>query len=239
MIRQAPLTRWDALKLLALLLMFVDHAGAFYYTDEQWLRGIGRACAPLFLFLAGFAPHYKFDRWLLVFALALTASDWLVAGHANTLNILWPIILLRLLLGWLERKQLFHQRLHEWFIGLLPFIFIQPLVQYGPFNILFGLAGYVFKHRTHYAPHTPRLFLLVVTIYYGVMYAWLSQFTLTTILAMVPGLALMAAAMLWFTRAPREATGLRLPGGQWAARHTALIYTVHLMALGWITGLAI
>lgn len=232
----SALTRWDALKILALILMFVDHAGAFYYTDAQWLRGIGRACAPLFLFLAGFAPRYKFDKLLLVFAVALTVSDWLVAGQPNILNILWSIILLRILLGWLERKEHYQLRLHEWFIAMVPFIFILPLIQYGPFIILFGIAGYAFKHRARYAAHTPRNFLFATTIYYGVIYVWLSQFTWLTALVMAPSLMGIVAAILWFTRAPRETTGMIVPGGKWAARHTALIYTAHLIVLGWLTG---
>ncbi len=239
---RAPLTRWDALKIIALLLMFVDHAGAFYYTDEQWLRGIGRACAPLFLFLAGFAPHYKFDKKLLALALLLTASDWLVNGAPNTLNILWCIILIRALFAWLEKRGAVKLKLHEWFISAIPFLSLLPLLQYSPFWLLFGLCGYVYKHQAHYVAQTPARFLAAVTIFYGVIYAWFSEFTSPTIMVMTISLALMFALMRWFVRAPTQSLPTPVPFAhllKLCARQTALIYVVHLIAIGWLTGMAI
>lgn len=232
------LTRWDALKIIAVLLMFVDHAGAFYYTDEQWIRGIGRACAPIFLFLAGFSPHYKFDRKLLLLALLLTISDWLVKGAPNTLNILWNIILIRLLFAWMEKRGELKLRLHEWFIASVPFVFTLLVIQYGPFGLLFGLCGYVYKHRAHYASATPERFLWSVIVFYGAAYAWLSEFTLATSVVTAISLLLMGMLIRWFVRAPLEASPF--PAScKMLSHYTAEIYVLHLIALGWLTGQAI
>jgi len=234
------LTRWDALKFIALLLMFVDHAGAFYFLDEQWLRGVGRACAPIFLFLAGFAPHYKFDRMLVVLAAALTVSDWLVTGAPNTLNILWNIIVVRMILAWLESRGKYKLRLHEWFIASVPFLSLLAIIHYGPFGLLFGLCGYAFKHRAQYDARTPLRFLLITTLYYAVIYAWFSEFTWVVTLAMIAVLVPMVWLILWFTRAPLAPCPAPFSNLlKICARQSGVIYAVHLMILGWLTGLSI
>ena len=239
---QQTLTRWDALKLAALLLMFIDHAGYFFYGDEQWIRGIGRACAPIFLFLAGFAPHYRFDRKLALLAALLTASDWLVAAGPNTLNILWTIIVVRMILSWLEHRGNYALRLHEWVIGALAMLPLVLVFQYGPLALLFALSGYVFKHHTHYAPKTPQYFMLVVIGLYGIAVALLSQFTLLTSAIMGASLIMMALLMGWFVRAPKATLPCPAPLAAFlraCSRHTAIIYVAHLMVLGWWMGKAI
>jgi len=232
-------TRWDALKVVALLLMFIDHAGAFFYVDQEWLRGIGRACAPIFLFLAGFAPRYRHDTEIAAWAALLTANDWLVAGP-NTLNILWSILLARMVLEMLENAGRQKLRLHEWLIGSIPFIFLLPFLQYGPFALLFALSGYVFKHRFHYKARTPLYFLIAVTVFYGLAFSYLSHFEWLTILVMAPSLALMCWLLIWFTRSPLASVHVPAPRLlKECARKTAPIYVVHLMLLGWITGRAL
>ena len=232
------LTRWDALKLIALLLMFVDHAGAFFYTDEEWLRGIRRACAPLFLFLVGFAPHYHFDKKLFVFALLLSGFDWWVQAAPNTLNILFSIILIRLLLARLEAHDLLKLQLHEWVIGSLALIPSVVVVQYGSFGLLFALSGFVFKHRAHYAPRTPVYFLAVVTLLYGVIIPLLSEFSIATCAVTAASLTLMCWLIQWFVRAPKEAVSL--PAAcKILSHYTAEIYVLHLVILIGLTGKAL
>lgn len=238
MMRNLPLTRWDILKLVALALMFIDHAGAFHFEQEQWLRAIGRACAPIFLFLAGFAPHYRFSPRLLCFALLLTLVDWYVKGEPNALNILWSILAMRALLGWLERRGKMRLRLHEWCIASIPYLLLLGVLQYTPFWILFGLCGYVYKHQGHYAPKTPQYFLMIVVAFYAVVYATFSEFTLPSSMVMLVGLMLMLWLILWFVRAPLAAVS----GPAWCktlSRYSAEIYVGHLLLLIVITGKAL
>lgn len=51
-----------ALKLLALMLMFIDHIGEFIPGIPIWFRWIGRISAPLFLFCMVWGFHYTHDR---------------------------------------------------------------------------------------------------------------------------------------------------------------------------------
>lgn len=151
--RQLPFNTWDALKILGIAFMFVDHASAYFFnTDEQtyWLRAIGRGAAPIFLFLAGYAGHYRFNRQLFVLAVLLEAFDWVYSGKPNTLNILFSILLWRGVFDHYERQNRVIERPHEWFIGALPMFVASILVEYGSMGFLIALAGYLRRHANHY-----------------------------------------------------------------------------------------
>jgi hypothetical protein len=237
-----PLTRWDALKLIGIALMFVDHSGHFFLEDQQWLRGIGRACAPIFLFLAGFAPHYRFDRKLVGLALLLTVSDWMMKGDINTLNILWSILLIRLILGTLEKRGKYKLPLHEWVIGAIATFWLMMIFQYGSAGILIALAGYVYRHKAHYAPHTPQRFLYLTLFLYALLPALLGDFTMATNAIMAASLLALCVLVEWFLKNPSAILPCPAPlvgALKLCSRYTAFIYVGHLILFGWMTGLAI
>lgn len=219
--------------------MFVDHTGHFLLENEEWLRGIGRACAPIFLFLVGFAPHYKFDKELLMLALLLTLCDWLVKGAPNTLNILVTIMLIRLIFGWLESHEKLALKLHEWVIGSIAMIASIVAVQYGSLGLLFALSGYVYKHATSYGSRTPERFLIVVTLLYALITGVFSEFSLLTNIVMIATFGIMVTTLRWFVHAPKMALAYPAPLaliGAWCSRHTAGIYVAHLIVLITLTG---
>lgn len=227
------------MKLLALGLMFIDHAGYFYFEQHEWIRGVGRACAPLFLFLAGFAPHYRFDRKLLFLALVLTAFDWWIKGAPNTLNILWSILFVRALLSWLESKGRYYVRLHEWGIACIALLPVIMLFQYGTLGVLFALAGYVFKHREHYKPLRLEYFLRITAVLYVVIISALSEFQQSTSFIALFSLWGMIEAVLWFSKqplAPVPCPQMLAPALRFTVRQTAVIYVVHLIVLMALTG---
>src|SRR5437868_3245740 len=100
---QRPFNTWDMTKLIALGLMFVDHAGYFYYPSDLWLRAIGRGAAPIFMFLAGFAASYRFKLDLFLLAALMTVADIAMQGHIHDQNILFSILIFRMIFDWLER----------------------------------------------------------------------------------------------------------------------------------------
>lgn len=101
---QRPLNRYDALKLIALAAMTLDHISLYQLPDLEWLRVLGRVAAPSFLFLVGYNGSYAF-RWPLFFAaLIVTLGDGLLRDVWYPQNILWTILVGRALLQWLERK---------------------------------------------------------------------------------------------------------------------------------------
>ncbi|NBO18034.1 MAG: hypothetical protein EBV03_02190 [Proteobacteria bacterium] len=144
---------WDALKLLAIAFMFVDHASAFFLTaDAQvyWLRAIGRGAAPIFMFLAGFSASYRFSRELLVLAVVLSAFDWLYFWHINTLNILFTILISRAIFQWFESRGRLLPRPWEWFVGSVALFVSSALVEYGSMGFMLAYAGYLRRHMMAY-----------------------------------------------------------------------------------------
>lgn len=95
---------YDALKVAALLLMTLDHLALFLWPEMAWLRVAGRAAAPCFLFLVGFNGQYRFSLWLLLAALVGVAADALLWEAHAPLNILWSILLGRLILQWMDAR---------------------------------------------------------------------------------------------------------------------------------------
>ncbi len=238
-IKYYTLTRWDALKIIALLLMFIDHAGYFYFHDELWMRAVGRSCAPIFFFLSGFAPHYRFNMRLMLLAIVLTAFDWGMQHHLNTLNILFTIILGRIILGWLERHHPAPLKLHEWVIGCIIMITSMIVVQYGSLGFLFMLAGFVYKHKEKYSPQTPSRLLMLATLIYGVVSCVLGSYDTNRWVITAIFLASTNALIRWFALKPRATlpcsdltARLLLP----FSRYTAEIYVAHIVVLILLTG---
>lgn len=231
--------RWDALKCVALLSMFIDHAGHFYFDDIMILRAIGRAAAFIFLFLTGFAPHYRQDRTLWGLATLLTLNDWIVIGHVNTLNILWTILLLRMMFGWLERTGRIALKLHEWVICSIITVFTLKITQYGSMGLLIGLSGFVYKHGKDYNTRTQAIFLALNTILYGALMGFLFQMDASGIIQMAFVLIFTVFLLRWFLQAPLMPLAYTVGTAKiitFISRYSGYIYVIHLIALGWLTG---
>lgn len=93
---------YDLLKIVALVAMTMDHVGFYYFPHLEGLRIVGRAAAPLFLFLVGFNQSYGFRWGLLLAALVTSIGDGLLASLWWPQSILWTILLGRMVLHWLD-----------------------------------------------------------------------------------------------------------------------------------------
>ncbi|MFN3890839.1 MAG: TraX family protein [Beijerinckiaceae bacterium] len=94
----APITTTDLLKFAGLLFVFADHTGLFFAPDEDWWRVVGRAAAPIFFFLIGFARASAVPLNWIVLGSILTFLDLYVSDDLEdvTLNILFNFALIRL-----------------------------------------------------------------------------------------------------------------------------------------------
>lgn len=236
--REKEFNTWDAIKILGLLLMFVDHSGAFIYIDQQWLRAIGRGAAPIFMFLAGFASSYRF-RWdVFALALLLSVSDTLVAGHVTTQNILFSIIACRALFAWMERRGKKITRLHEWYIGAVMLFPSLILVQYGSMGLLFALCGHIMRRREAY-PHAPRFTMLCFATYavaWPVMASFSPANLVLTCITVYGVWRLLSRLQI---RPIAAAPAWLLHTAKYVSYYSAYIYVFHLIALEWITGVAL
>jgi hypothetical protein len=234
-----PLNHWDIAKLIALLLMFIDHSGAFFFQEAQWLRGIGRGAAPIFLFLAGYAASYRFKPYLLLLAVAMTLSDYWLVGHLRLQNILYSIIACRLLFDWMEKRGKTIARPFEWYVSSLALLSSLFIVQYGTLGLMFAVGGYMQRRPDYYSEAQRRLYLRLSFATYAALEIWLSSFTLLPALLTLASVYGVYRLLLATNTQP---VAMRLP--HWLARtaktisyYSGTIYALHLIALEWLTGI--
>jgi len=235
-----PFNIWDALKILALLLMFADHAGAYFYMKENWLRSIGRGAAPIFLFLAGYASSYRFNWEIFILACAMTVSNWFQGFYFSPLNILFTILMCRAVLGWMDKRGKVITKPWEWLVALCFFaIPTNFLFEYGTLGFLIALYGYM-KHRPdRYPQPLPNRMLAATLIYYGPFFVLMFMMTnIPAILLMIPVLFGIYWLLTRFEirpihmkNSPAWCTGLLTL----TARYSGYIYAIHLIVISWIT----
>lgn len=236
-----PLNQWDGVKLLAIVLMLCDHASAYYFRDPEqiyWLRALGRGAAFTFLFLAGLAGSYRFDKKLLGWAVLLSAFQWIYLWKIQTLNILFTIIIARMLFQRQAARARVIARPWEWLAVGVAMVITTILFEYGSLGIMVAMAGYMHRHRAHYSQRTAR----------GVMWGSAGIFMLVQIffakipLQMLVALGAMLIPMLVMLRMtpgmPILVSGppLLKAGLRFLARHSAEFYVLHLILLTLIFG---
>lgn len=92
------LTSYDLMKSAAIVLMIVDHLGAYFFPENEWLRALGRLCVPIWFFLIGYAQSRRIPADWMIGALILIAATWYIEGRFFQLNILVTMIAARLTL---------------------------------------------------------------------------------------------------------------------------------------------
>lgn len=219
------MNRYDLLKVAALIAMTIGHLGAFQFGDAPWMRLIDRIAAPTFLFLAGYNGRYAF-RWpLLVAALAVTVGDGLLSNLWSPQNILWTILLGRMVLQWLDAKAV---KPH--------FIILACVVWYLPGLLLFdastlGWVWMLFGRAMRQVRQGRDALLYGVVGFLGaawqpvLFFAWPLELYLAAVLL----LAAWFWGVLWRFRpepVARDSAALRF-----LSRHSLLYYVVHKLLL--------
>jgi hypothetical protein len=212
------------MKLIALAAMTLDHLAAFQFPELIELRVIGRAAAPLFLFLVGYNGSYGF-RWpLLIAALLVTAGDGLLGGHWYPQNILWSILLGRMALALIERRHV-----APWALLLGCAIWYVPLSAVVECSTV-GLVWMLFGRAMRQAPQSSEAALYGSVGFIGaalqtaILYRWGMEYELAAIMVCAAAWVLM-----WrFTPKPiaRDTAWLRV-----GSRHALAYYVVHKLAL--------
>lgn len=143
----ARLNSYDLFKLLAIVIMLIDHIGLYLLPDETWLRAIGRSAAPIWLFLAGYGRlNLKGELWLFAILVAAMQAVWL--SEWLPANILVSIIIGRLALR--NFAPIVEANPYTWLVFCLTFGLISEyLWDYGGFALLFMTLGYWRYHQHH------------------------------------------------------------------------------------------
>lgn len=139
----------NALKLIAVITMTIDHIGAFWLTGDEffWMRIVGRLAFPIFMFLfaegARRSPHNRTRKVVVLFGFAVVTQllfDWVGADFIN--------ILFLLTMGMIGFEIYDHQK----GFGLLAFILLAWVASFYKVDYMwFGIATlalfYIFDGR--------------------------------------------------------------------------------------------
>lgn len=239
------ITSYDLLKLLAVLLMVVDHIGAYIFPQMNELRLIGRLSAPIWLFLIGYSVSRDAPRELWIGNMILMLSAFTISEQILPQSILLSIILIRLGLDRMAR--VFFSTPYIMFCTLFTlYAFAYPsgiLFDYGTFGFLFALCGYACRHRDVLPlGATYRYALLGLVIITYASYEWaFFRFNLPQGAMLFAGMIVLGFLFEKFRSASVPKLKAAIPAAatiaiQFMGRYTLEIYVVHLVALRIIAG---
>ncbi len=137
------ITSYDLIKTFAVVLMIIDHIGSHFFPDAIEWRMVGRLCVPMWLFLIGYANSRDIHPRLWVGALLLVGADVIVGWPILSLNILFTILLIRLVLDrvvtWFDQSDA--MRLGVGF-GIVLLLLPTMVVDYGTSGLALAMFGY-------------------------------------------------------------------------------------------------
>lgn len=219
----------DLVKILAVILMIIDHIGEYLIADNLWYRLVGRGAAPLFCFLIGYVNRLHISRSLITYGLILSLTSAVLMGHF-WMNILITFMIGSLILHRFPPEQYAFSTKMVFFILLCACNgLIMPYVEYGFLGLLWMISARLCALKTRDA-----LFWLILTIlaYYG-WEAFAFQFYLKPVflsaLAILMGCLGVLMASYRLSTFPRIRL-LRLPG-LIISRYSLEIYFYHLISL--------
>ena len=236
----SALTSYDLLKSLAIVLMFIDHVGYFFFPDEMWLRTIGRLSVPIWFFLIGFARTREIPKLFWVAALVVMGSSLIAGEYLFPLNILFTLILARLSVDWLYIHAM---RNREAFAGMFFFLSLMALPslvfsEYGTLGFLFTLMGALRRHKDDIvAPAwmVPAYVLASAAVYILVQSMLMPALSVAQFLFFVGSMLFLCAGLYRFEPAVFERINLKsfppIAALMLTGRRTLEIYVLHLLVL--------
>lgn len=132
----------DVLKFVALVIMTIDHVGAYFAPDELWWRAVGRITFPVWFFLIGYARSTRIGTDLLWGFVVVLAANQFTYHPLFPMNALLSIIICRLCLRLADRYGLLEKHPMECLVAL---VFLNvPLIlfwEYGMIAVMYAFAG--------------------------------------------------------------------------------------------------
>ena len=127
-------------------MMIFDHVGSNFMPDQEMLRYIGRAAAPVFFFFIGFSNSKRTDFSLPVLGIAIVAIDYILFGKYSA-NILISLFIFRLFNTILEDKDFNIKASAVFAIAFLTFLTFPSMhiFEYSTIGILPYLLGHTIR----------------------------------------------------------------------------------------------
>lgn len=149
----------DWLKIIAILLMIIDHIGVVFFPEQSVWRIIGRLAFPLFAYQLAVGFQYTRDRqkqltFLMFFALVSQIPYMLALGVSLenlSLNVFFTFVLsYGFMMLWAMKKRV------TFAIALALLFLMLPAVDYGIYGILLPVGFYLLRN------HPPLQVILLV-----------------------------------------------------------------------------
>ncbi len=239
-----PLTSYDLLKSLALILMMIDHVGYYFFPDDLIWRSIGRACIPIWGFLIGYSLTRRSDPALWVGTALFAFIAFITGDSLLPLSILMTFILCRIALPLMEHITSSGRA------GTLALVIILMMlnipatlfIQYGLQIFLFALAGRFYRvpSLSSSAGVSARMMMIIAIVCFILFQSAAFGFSQIEMLIAFLGCLITGMAALLFKAQtcqhlddmmPKPMKTILKIGG----RYTLEIYLIHVMILACIS----
>lgn len=131
----------DIWKLLALILMFIDHTGLYVFDNSLDFRLIGRLSFPIFAVIYGYHFKGKINTKLLLYGLPIVIVNYYFKNEIY-FNILYSFVVGGFILKFynsnLDKK---YDKIFFLLIMMMFSIIINPILEYGLFAFFFMLSA--------------------------------------------------------------------------------------------------
>jgi hypothetical protein len=242
------LTSYDFAKMYAVTLMLVDHAGYYFFAEEEfnWLRVIGRLCVPVWFFLIGYARSRDLSPRLWIGALILVGANIVTGQFIFPLNILATMIFIRIILDPVMERAVrdYEILIGIGFIALFMTIPLSSVWEYGSSGLFFAMFGWFMRNRERinykYKGVVETFVLAFCVAFFGLLQTLIFSFNETQSAVMVLGLIIVCSFLYFF----RPETYPRFTGAlpyplvwliQLFGRRTLEIYVLHLIAFKFVS----
>jgi len=229
----------DCIKTFAVIVMVIDHIGFYFFPELTWFRAIGRACVPVWFFMAGYANSREIPNKLWCGAFVLFAMDLFLFGNVFSLNALVTFILIRLSIDRFADVVLQSRYLFFLLSLILMLVYIPTnmVFEYGSHAFLLALLGYIVRHRDEVIERT---FVTQKNIYGFMLFLLIGFCAMQNVVfgfsqAQFIFMAAMSAAVIIVLSQMQPQKTIEIKGEplkrvlQFCGRKTLEIYVVHLI----------
>lgn len=231
------LTSYDLLKAFAVITMLIDHAGLYFFPDQEWWRVVGRMSFPVWFFLIGFARTRDIPLVMIGGALLITLSSYITGTGIFPLNALVSIMIIRLVIDWFMTPVMEGRR-SLWSVALVLLLLIIPsyvVAEYGTLGLIMAIFGFLVRWKDMLKEKWALpAFALFALVSYSVIQQLTFGMNIPQTLSVFGGMTILTAILYRFkdveyaglsAKLPRPVIGLL----QLMGRHTLEIYVIHVI----------
>lgn len=218
--------------------MIVDHAGYYFYPEDDWWRVLGRFCVPVWFFLIGYAKTRELTMSMWMGGTILVIANVFAGLFIFPLNILFTMMFVRVFL----ERVMFHvlKGQHElWATCAVLFFLIVPtsmITEYGTQAIIMAMYGYMVRYRND-SKEIQKIFIpfsIFALLGFVAVQAFLFGLSGEKLIALEVGTFVVMGALYFFKPVtfpkltgflPSPVVGIFQIGG----RRTLEIYVIHLL----------